>query len=255
MPALPPLSGLRIVITRPREQAKQLTENIERAGGQAILFPLLEIVPTAHPAALQDIASRLSEFDLAVFVSPNAVRYSLPVILSAGGIPQHTRVATVGQGSALALNKAGVSRVIAPTQQFDSEALLALPELQNMNQRNVVIFRGNGGRPLLGETLKLRGAQVTYVECYRRLPPPLPASTLIAGKPDAITVTSSEALDHLNGMVSMPEYAHIKALPLFASYPRIADLARQLEWQNVTATASGDDGLLSGLVAWAQRRN
>ncbi len=91
----------------------------------------------------------------------------------------------------------GIAQVIAPTERFDSEALLALPELQNVSGWRVAILRGDGGRELLGDTLKARGAQVEYVTCYQRSKPHLDIGALLAARPDAITVSSSEALGYL----------------------------------------------------------
>ena len=67
-----------------------------------------------------------------------------------------------------ALARHGIHDVISPPLRFDSEALLELPQLTDVNGRRVIIFRGDGGRELLGETLAARGASVEYVSCYRR---------------------------------------------------------------------------------------
>ena len=250
-----PLAGLNIVVTRPREQAAQLAQSIAQAGGTAILFPLLEISQPANPQPLRELVTRLHEFDLAIFISPNAVRYGMEAIRAAGTLPAQLKIATVGQGSAKALRDLGVQEIIAPHDRFDSEALLALPELQNVQGWRVVIFRGDGGRELLGDTLKARGASVEYAECYRRAKPQQDAAALLAADPHAVTVTSSEALGYLWDMLDEPGRARLSSVPLFAPHTRIAEAAQRLGWHNVLPTASGDDGLLSGLVAWAGQRN
>lgn len=245
-----PLAGLRIAITRPRAQADLLAQRIAQLGGHPILFPLLEIeAADLTPALLQQL-SRLDGFDLAIFISPNAVHYGLAAIHRAGGLPGQLRIATVGQGSARALRDAGIVRVIAPSERFDSEALLALPELQQVQGWRVMILRGDGGRELLGDTLKARGAQVEYAACYRRSKPDANAASLLQAAPDIVTVSSSEALRHLWDMLDEADKMHIAALPLFVPHARIAEAARQLGWRQVFETAGGDDGLLSGLIAW-----
>ena len=148
-----PLSGLNIVVTRPREQAVSLAQRIEQQGGNAVLFPLLEISPVADAKPLRTLIARLPEFNLAIFISPNAVRYGMEAILAVGAIPPALKIATVGQGSARALRDLGVEKIIAPQDRFDSEALLALPELQQVAGWRVIIFRGDGGRELLGDSL------------------------------------------------------------------------------------------------------
>ncbi len=247
-----PLTGLNIVVTRPREQAAQLQQRIAQLGGNAVLFPLLEISPPADTQALRDLVARLSGFDLAIFISPNAVQYGMAAIRAGGGLPSGLRVATVGQGSAQALRDAGVTEVIAPLEHFDSEALLALPELQSVQGWKIAIFRGDGGRELLGDTLKARGAGVEYAACYRRSKPQQDIGALLHSRPDALTLSSSEALGYLWDMLDESDRARLASVPLFVPHARIAAKARQQGWQTVVQTTSGDDGTVSGLVAWAK---
>ena len=278
-----PLAGLNIVVTRPREQAVQLTQLIAQAGGKVILFPLLEISPAADPQPLRALLARLHEFNLAIFISPNAVRYGMEAIHAAGatlspnpspasparstpvgspllrsdpsaGRGGELKIATVGQGSAKALRELGVQKIIAPQDRFDSEALLALPELQQVAGWRVVIFRGDGGRELLGDTLKARGAMVEYAECYRRAKPQQDAAALLAADLHAITVTSSEALGYLWDMLDETGRIRLAVVPLFVPHTRIAEAAQRIGWRNVIPTAGGDDGLAAGLIAWAGHR-
>jgi uroporphyrinogen-III synthase len=162
------------------------------------------------------------------------------------------KLATVGQGSVRALRDYGVKNVIAPQDRFDSEALLALPELNQITGWHVVIFRGNGGRELLGDTLKARGAKVEYVTCYQRARPHQDATLLFAANPDAITVTSSEALGYLWDMLDNVTKKRLAAVPLFVPHARIAETANKQGWSEVMQTDEGDDGLISGLIAWAK---
>jgi uroporphyrinogen-III synthase len=277
-----PLRGLKIAVTRPRDQAAPLAQRITQAGGIPLLFPLLDIEPVADDAPLHEQLSRLAQFDLAIFISPNAVQHgiaamraaniSLPASLNpcAGrasaqplrqaqgghiGLKPDLQIATIGQGSAKALRELGIADIIAPTEHFDSEGLLALPELQNVAGWNVLIFRGDGGRELLGDTLKARGAAVEYATCYLRSKPQQDIAELLSAAPDAITVTSSESLNYLVQMLENCSDETWRNTPLFVPHPRIAGLAGQQGWQRIVVTASGDDGLLSGLIAWAGNRN
>ncbi|MDH4235407.1 MAG: uroporphyrinogen-III synthase [Gallionella sp.] len=249
-----PLAGLKILVTRPRDQAVQLAQRIEQAGGIPLLFPLLEIAPVADAKLLHEQVSRLAQFNLAVFISPNAVKYGMAAIRAAGAFPPALKIATVGKGSAKALHELGSAKVIAPTERFDSEGLLALPELQNVAGWRVMIFRGDGGRELLGDTLKARGAIVEYAACYLRCKPHWDTSALLDAAPDAISVTSSEALGHLWQMLDEAQRNTMRDLPLFVPHPRIAELAHQQGWQHAYLTDSGDDGLLSALATWAVRK-
>lgn len=247
-----PLRGLTIVVTRPRGQAAELARRIEQAGGIPLLFPLLEITAVPDTGPLAGQMSRLGQFELAIFISPNAVHYGFAAIRAVGELPPNLKIATVGQGSAKALIEEGVLNVIAPTERFDSEGLLALPELQDVSGSRVMIFRGDGGRELLGDTLRERGATIEYATCYQRSKPRQNAAELLAAKPDAITVTSSEALGYLWGMLNDKDRGVLRGTPLFVPHARIAGLAREQGWQHVHLTGSGDDGLLSALTEWGQ---
>jgi uroporphyrinogen-III synthase len=255
------LAGRLIVVTRPRHQAGELARMIEAAGGRALTMPLLEIEAAADPQPLQQAVAGLDGCDFAFFVSPNAVAYAVPAIL-ARGWPPALRAAAVGEGSALALREAGVGAVIVPRERFDSEALLALPELsaEQVRGRRALVFRGDGGRELLADTLRERGATVECVACYRRLPPADPAAflDLLRGtsRPDAITISSSEGLRHLVDLVGPAGRPLLAAVPLFAPHARIVETARS-QGLDAVATGPADAGLLAGLCAynWPPRKS
>lgn len=125
----------------------------------------------------------------------------MSLILNRRALPLAMKIAVVGQGSARELKKFGVGEVIAPTTRFDSEALLCMAELQQIKGRRVVIFRGDTGRELLGDTLTKRGASVTYAECYIRTRPDTDNAPLLESWSKnaihAVIITSSEGLRNL----------------------------------------------------------
>ncbi|HRP97498.1 MAG TPA: uroporphyrinogen-III synthase [Rhodocyclaceae bacterium] len=247
------LKGRRIVVTRPAGQAESLCAAIEARGGIALRFPVLAISPAADTGGLEVVVAQLDAFDLAFFVSPNAVRHALEFILARRTWPPRVAVATVGKGSERALHELGFEHVIAPQAGFDSEAVLALPEFGEtaVAGRRIVIFRGDGGRDLLGDTLKRRGARVDYVTCYRRHRPDLDAQPLLdlarRGELAAITLTSSEGVGHFSAMLGSEGMTTVRALPVFASHPRIVACAHDAGFANVIETAPGDAGLIASL--------
>ncbi|MGE5945877.1 MAG: uroporphyrinogen-III synthase, partial [Betaproteobacteria bacterium] len=78
------LAGRTIVVTRPLAQSASLAAAIRAEGGDALVFPLLEIAPTDDPGALAEAAARLADYALAIFISPNAVEHALPALLARG---------------------------------------------------------------------------------------------------------------------------------------------------------------------------
>ncbi len=246
-----PLSGQGVLVTRPAGQAAGLLAHLRELGAAPVLFPTLDILPPINPAALARRLADLATYDLAIFVSPTAVQHGLAAI---SAWPPGPRVAGVGPGTAAALRAAGILPVLAPQEGADSEHLLALPELADMAGRRVLIFRGEGGRELLANTLAARGAVVDYAECYRRgVPLADPAPILDAwrrGGIQAVTVLSSQGLDNLFALVGAAGAGLVRATPLFAPHPRIAGHARALGVTQAIATESGEAGLLRGLVEY-----
>jgi len=235
-----PLRGRGILVTRPREQAGNLARLIEQAGGRALLFPAIEIEDLPPPEAL----ARLEEFDLAVFVSPTAVS---KVMRRLRTWPSALPAAAVGAGTRRELERHAVANVISPQRGADSEALLAVPEMQTVAGKRIVIFRGEDGRALLGDTLRQRGARVEYAACYRRtLPKPLHKP----GKIDAITVSSAEGLANLFEMLD-PDL--LRATPLFVPHPRIAEQARTRAVAHVEIAGPSDEQIVDRLVAYFRR--
>ena len=251
-----PLAGRTVLVTRPAPQAAALAQAIETAGGAAFVFPALAI--EAMPAdALQAPLARLREADLAIFVSPSAAQFGMTAIRAGGGLSPATVVFAVGPGTARALAALGVGPVVTPDGQ-DSEALLALPQLAEVAGKRVVIVRGAGGRPLLADTLAARGAEVRFLECYRRVLPRADAAPLLArwqaGGIDAVTVTSAETLHNLAALLGEAGAPLLLHTPLFAPHEKIAAAARHFGVAHVIATAGGDAGLVDGLINWFRNK-
>lgn len=248
------LAGRHVVVTRPAGQATHLAERLFELGAHPVLFPVLAIEALVDKTPLLDAAIRLEQYDWAMFVSPNAVKNALAVILENRDWPSGVRVATVGHSSEQALATHGIREVIAPQDRFDSEALLALPEFTDVAGMHVMIFRGDGGRDLFGDALKARGAEVDYVTCYRRSKPAVDPAPLLKlwgeGHLDAMTVTSSEGLRNLLEMVGKLGQSWLKRTPTFVPHERIAEQARLLGLHEIVLTAPADAGLLAGLLEY-----
>lgn len=246
------LVGSGIVVTRPRELAPGLARLIENAGGQAILFPALEIEDLPRPEPLR----RLGSFDLAIFISPTAVRRVLKDETQdeTQDGSRWPRVAAVGPGTKSELETRGMRAVLAPEAGADSEALLGLQELRQMAGKRVLILRGEGGRELLGDTLKSRGARVEYAECYRRIRPDADPAPLLAawanGAVHAVTVSSSESLENLFAILGKPGEARLRETPLFVPHPRVAEHAARLGVREAVVAGPGDDEMFERLVAY-----
>jgi uroporphyrinogen-III synthase len=250
------LAGRCVLLTRPRSESDALAAGIEAQGGRALVFPTLEIQPEPLSDAARAALLDLHRAQLVVFISVNAVRHGMPHIEVAGGWPPRLAAAAVGHATAEALRACSVREVWAPPAGGDSEALLALPELQAVAGWRVLIFRGVGGREQLAQGLAARGAEVRYVECYRRAAPPAdPAplrAALDAGDLNAAVASSSEGVRNLLQMAG----AHASALhdvPLVVTHENIAQAARELGFRHVAVARDAHDGVLDVLAALPAR--
>lgn len=248
------LNGRGVLVTRPAHQAAHLAELIVAAAGKPVLFPVLEILDAADLQPLYALIDRLDSFDLAIFISPNAVNKAMNLIKSRRELPATLKIAAIGRGSSKELKHFGVTGIIAPSARFDSENLLEMPQLQDMAGQRIAIFRGDGGREVLGDTLTARGASIEYVECYRRSRPDASAGGLLRqwsrNEINAVTVTSSEGLRNLYDMLGKLGRQWLKTTPVFMPHQRILEVARELGLVQGVVTPAGDEGLVQGMIEW-----
>jgi uroporphyrinogen-III synthase len=251
------LAGRSVLVTRPEGVAERLAKLLHDAGGEAILLPAIEILPPEDPEQLDALIGRLDGFDLAVFVSPTAVAKACAAVAAKRPWPARLRIAAVGAATARALLAAGFTQVLAPQRRGDSEALAALPQLAQLHGQRVLIFRGQGGRETLRETLQGRGAEVEYAQCYRRAPPRIDVAPLIerwrGGGVDAVSITSREGLENLLALLGPAGSGLLRATPVFVPHPRVAEAARALGIERVNITDAGDEALVAALVAFFAR--
>jgi uroporphyrinogen-III synthase len=265
-----PLNGRGVLVTRPAAQAEHLCQLIREAGGEPIAFPTLEIRAARQP---EQARQRLAEpWDLLLFVSRNAVEYAMPLFPPrwrmrddadcgsaerSAPAPSNSRplIGAVGRATAAALSAQGLAVDLVPEQGFDSESLLALPALTEVAGQRVLIVRGEGGRPLQGETLHQRGAEVAFAEVYRRSLPEVDVSAELAAWRERlgfVTVTSDEVLHNLLQMIGSADQAWLLSMPLVVISDRGGATAMQLGFRRVAvAEETSDEGVIDALCRLA----
>jgi uroporphyrinogen-III synthase len=239
------LNGIKVLVTRPAHQAEPLCQLISAEGGEPIRLPVIEIIEVDDKSALLECRAHLDELDIAVFISANAVTKSLPTLLAQGPLPSHLQLIAVGKSTAKTLKNWGLT-VKSPKPPFNSEAMLEMPEMQQVEGQKIVIFRGEGGRELLAQTLRKRGATVNYINVYRRVQAPTPAwiNELAI---DIITVTSVEGLEHLLAMLA--QHRCLSHTPFVVMSERIRLSAQQygIQVPIFVAPTASDQGLLEAI--------
>ncbi len=238
------LNGIRVLVTRPEHQAESLSRLIEQSGGISVRFPTLDIVPRDAAEEIKNTLANLDSFHWVIFISANAVNFALKA--NSGKIPRtkFVRFAAVGQSTAQAMKMAGLPVDLVPENGYNSEALLAMPQLQQVEKQRFLIVRGEGGREQLATTLRSRGAEVNYLEVYKRIIPHIDSSPIVEllaqHSLDVITVTSAEALQNLNLMLGENNKL-LSLIPLVVVSDRIRCIAADMGFNRITVTDSPID--------------
>ena len=259
--SLQPLSGFKVLITRPVDQSASLHQLIIEAGGDVVSAPLLAIEPLEDLRSATSLLNESPPWDGLIFVSANAVRVAFSMAEWHERDLSRTLIAAIGAATRAALEAQGVAVDVVPESQYNSEGLLSDPRLENVRGQRLLIVRGQGGRETLAEGLRHRGALVSYAEIYRRTRVPFDvlASALETGSLapyDAVVITSGEALSHLTEWLESAALINDPRPLLVVPGPRLVALAHQLGWPLVMeADDALDESLARALrqVAHGQR--
>nr|WP_207185949.1 uroporphyrinogen-III synthase [Rubrivivax gelatinosus] len=225
---------VRVIVTRPADQAAAWVARLQELGVDAAALPLIGIAPADDPAPLAAAWHSLAQYALVMFVSPNAVAQFFARRPEGCEWPEQTLAGSVGPGSSRALREAGVGAQLvepaADAASFDSESLWLQLQHRDWAGRRVLVVRGEDGREWLAQTLRGRGATVEFVAAYRRLPPrPDAAGQALLDAAQARPAahlwhfSSSEAVGHLRALAPAADWSQAGAV---ASHPRIAAAAR-----------------------------
>lgn len=234
------MSQWRLLLTRPAEECQTLAAVLAEQGIYSSSLPLLAIEPLAETAEQRATILKLDSYCAVIVVSKPAARLAIELLKRYWPqAPTAQLWFSVGAATAQILDDYGLS-VHCPTEADDSEALLALPALQQALAAavtpRVLILRGEGGRELLAEHLRGQGVEVDYLSLYRRQLPHYPAGALPqrvrAERLNGLAVSSGQGLNHLLQLAAS-EWPTLARLPLFVPSPRVAELAREAGAENV----------------------
>lgn len=229
------LSHYSILNTRPKDQAPALSSCLESLGASVIALPTIIINENLNQACNEILAESVIA-DYAIFVSANAVKFAR--IAWKG---TQTKIIAIGSGTAKALQDLGFTAVLTP-EVFSSEGLLAMPALESVQDKRIIIFCGADGRQLLAETLRTRGAQVKECLCYKRESPPClnaaQLSELAQAKINLIISTSAESLTNLYQMVGTGGRTWLLNTPILVISTTMFELAHNLGFTQAILVAS-----------------
>lgn len=169
----------QLIVTRPSGQEQSLVAGLQQQGHDVLTMPLMRIVPQSldtpgldaqhqETQRLRQCFMDLDSYHKVISISANATRFGLDAMdIFWPQFPVGIHWFAVGPSSADHLIQSGLDARI-PAARFDSDGLLSLPELQQVEDEKILIWRGVGGREVLAKTLRERGASVDYAELYCR---------------------------------------------------------------------------------------
>jgi uroporphyrinogen-III synthase len=225
------VTGWRLLLTRPADESAALSDLLAEQGIFSSSLPLLDIAPIPASDTMRQVMQELDRYSAVIVVSKPAARIALELLDRFCSSAPRVQWFSVGAATAQILADHGLD-VSFPAQGDDSEALLELALLREAiagPDPRVLILRGEGGRELLAERLRERGASVEYLELYRReLPHYLPAALprqIEAERLNGLVVSSGQGFEHLHQLAA-DAWPRLARLPLFVPSPRVAELAR-----------------------------
>ena len=247
-----PLFGQRIVVTRAREQASELSERLRRLGADPVELPAIEIRPPGDWGPLDAAIARLETYDWLIFTSQNGVARFVERLdrSDKDWRALRARIAAIGPATAQALRDLYLKVDLLP-EKYVAEAVLEALGGQELTGRRILIPRAAEARDVLPRELRARGAEVDVTPAYQTTAPedlPARAHDAFADPPDWITFTSSSTVKNLVGAVGAEKLARSRIAsigPITSGTARDYGLPVAVEANDYTV-----EGLLAALEAW-----
>ncbi len=247
---------LPVLVTRPASQAEEICPSLEALGCEVIRQPMLSIEAVEETAKIKSQFMDIDLFDVVIAISRNAAEMGLSTMdqywplgeINISG-PLGIDWIAIGPVTAEVMTNQGLD-VKMPAGQFDSEGALEMPELQNVEGKKVLIWRGVGGRETLASTLRERGATVVYAELYQRLVPQYNDQQWQQAftKAPLLLVSSGQGLEAI--AAQQPRIAEY-VRGIIAPSSRVAEMAKSLGFKQIHIAASAQDAdMLAAVKSW-----
>jgi uroporphyrinogen-III synthase len=241
-----PLQDWCVLSLRPRGQHAGLRAAAMRRGARTLALSPFAIEPRADATTRSALAHALRA-DIVVYTSPNAV--AAAAALQTLALRRRQVALAVGSGTRRALRRHGID-ACAPSR-MDSEGLLALPQLAAIAQRRVGLVTGSGGRDRLAPALRQRGAELTRVDVYARVPSRLSPVSLeklrvVLATPGSVllALSSGEALQHTLDQLPTGVRKPFSRIAVVAASARLAEAAREAGFRRIAVASDARPGAL-----------
>lgn len=253
------LENIKVLVTRPEQQAENLCKLIEDLGGTAIRFPVIEISKIKDPQVVNELLNNIQTYDIGIFISKNAVEWTLRLLGDKTSALENLKLISIGSATTAALKRVLSSNVVT-NSGTNSESLLQGDALSTdaVSGKKIIIFRGQGGRELLATTLRQRSANVDFAEVYRRDCPQYDSDFInkiwTLNNPDLVVVTSNNGLGNLFSLVSNEQKKLLVSKQLVVMGRRMLDFSVAFGFAKtpIFTEESDDEGILKLIVKWAE---
>jgi len=200
-----PLVGQRVVVTRTREQASQLSRQLEERGAEVLEIPTIKIVPPEQVGPLVESMADLGQYDWLVFTSPNGVTSFFEYFFKAYDDVRSLgflRIAAVGPATAAKLKELHLRVDAMPEEYVARKVASAIAQQETIENLRFLCLRAEVANPELVKELEERGGIVDDVACYRTVPETEDrngaAARLIESGADWITFTSASTVENFH---------------------------------------------------------
>ena len=248
-----PLFGRRVVVTRARAQAGELSVELERFGAEVYEFPTIKIRSPEDFGPLDAAIRDLDSFGWIVFTSVNGVEAFEERLRHHGldlrAVPRRAKIAAIGPATVRKIEEVGLRVDVVP-EEYRAEALIEALEAGSLAGERVLIPRARVAREVLPEKLREAGAEVVVPPAYESFPSSEwkedLAGLLEAGEVDCVTFTASSTVENLVGAFGPEEAARLLAKTRVACIgPVTAETARGL---GLRVDVEAEEYTIPGLV-------
>jgi uroporphyrinogen III methyltransferase / synthase len=247
------LFGRRIVVTRTREQASQLSRQLLERGAEVLEIPTIKIVPPTSQEGIMEALGGLNAYDWLVFTSPNGVSAFFDFFFKKfqdlrdiGGV----RIAAVGPATAAQLREVHLQVDLMPEEYVAAKIAESLAGYESIENLRILLLRAEVANAELPKLLEAKGAIVDDIACYRTAPetddPTGAAATLLEQGADWITFTSSSTVENFHARFDLPTL--LKRFPRMQTASIGPETSKALAALGLRPTVEAKTHTIDGLV-------
>ncbi len=249
-----PFFGQRIVVTRAREQAGQLSRRLQELGAEVLEVPTIKLEPPTRRQDLVDALLELNAYDWLVFTSPNGVTKFFEYFFNRfhdmrdlGG----ARIAAVGPATANKLKELHLQVDLMPDEALSSEIATAFAEFESIENLRICLLRAEAANPELPAALEALGAIVDDIACYQTVPETEDATgaaaSLMGHGADWVAFTSGSTVAHFHARFDLPSL--LQKFPQLKTAAIGPETSKALAALGLKPTIEAKPHTLDGLVA------